>query len=629
MDPPITGRLAAMTRAAAQRLARYATRVLIVMMILTSLFMTALSRDRDLRSNLKYDLATASALLSPAFTAYRLAGEYKWREVLDLNRDELDHAVATWPRVHAAIYLQVFKTSEKLYIDSRTREVQSYDTIDPVSLRVRHGSWREGRPFLYADWDLSGDGREILRIAVTPRGYLLAQLRDLGVMVALLGAIGFGAHYYAEASRRRRFDRLVDIIARIVQHTGTREELIQALPAVTGAMLELDSVAIYLKEGNRIVPKAVYSKSTDAAAFLGSTDEEPITVDDDYPESLAMRENLLIVVSGAGSVAQLHIPMFRAAGSKPYIIAPISRGGEPPVGLLTAQRFAGLQREDPSHLRSCAELAALQLENIRGREALERMYRQMIRSTRTVTLGTVVPNIAHNMRTPLVTIGELLRSIDEDVDTIDRRELKQRLNAIEKSRVLCFEEIDSISRYRKLGSSPARTVDLRNGMNRVCDFLHGYLRIKGIDLQQKFCMERSPVIAMQELDFVQVMTNLLTNADEAFTELLGGGDHAADRRRFKIEVVVEANAAGNGVQISIADNGPGMPAAVLERIFEQDFTTKSEGTGAGLPYCKHVVEEAGGSIQAESIFGEGTTFTISLPVFMPYQATATRSLGAI
>jgi signal transduction histidine kinase len=629
MDPPMTGRLNALMTVVAQRSARYLTKSLIFLVTLALLVVTALSRDRDLRTDLKYDLATASAQLSPLFAGYRLAGEYKWHEVLGLSREELNHAVATWPRVHAAVYLQVFNTRDKLYIDSRTREVQSYDTIDPVSLKVRNGSWREGRPFLYADWDLSGDGREILRIAVTRRGYFLAQLRDLSVMLALLGAMGFGARYYREASRRRRFDRLVNAMTRIVQHTGTREELIQALPVVTGAILELDGVAIYLRDGNSIVPKAVYSKSADAAAFLGSTDEEQIAIDDDYPESLAMRENRLIVVSGARPFKKFHFTKFKAAGSHPYIIAPISRHGEAPIGLLTAQRFAGLQREHQSHLRSCAELAALQLENIRGREALERMYRQMIRSTRTVTLGTVVPNIAHNMRTPLVTIGELVRSIAEDVDTINRCELKQRLADIEKSRVLCFEEIDSISRYRKLGSSPARTVDLRNGMERVCGFLHGYFRIKGIDLQQRFLMATSPVIAMQELDFLQVMTNLLTNADEAFTELLGGGDQAADRRRFKIEVVVEANAAGDGVLISIADNGPGIRPEILDRIFEQDFTTKSEGTGAGLPYCKHVVEEAHGSIKAESTLGEGTTFTISLPDVMPYQAAATRSPGAI
>jgi len=234
----MTGRLNALMTVVAQRSARYLTKSLIFLVTLALLVVTALSRDRDLRTDLKYDLATASAQLSPLFAGYRLAGEYKWHEVLGLSREELNHAVATWPRVHAAVYLQVFNTRDKLYIDSRTREVQSYDTIDPVSLKVRNGSWREGRPFLYADWDLSGDGREILRIAVTRRGYFLAQLRDLSVMLALLGAMGFGARYYREASRRRRFDRLVNAMTRIVQHTGTREELIQALPVVTGAILE-------------------------------------------------------------------------------------------------------------------------------------------------------------------------------------------------------------------------------------------------------------------------------------------------------------------------------------------------------------------------------------------------------
>jgi two-component system NtrC family sensor kinase len=66
----------------------------------------------------------------------------------------------------------------------------------------------------------------------------------------------------------------------------------------------------------------------------------------------------------------------------------------------------------------------------------------------------------------------------------------------------------------------------------------------------------------------------------------------------------------------VIDDGPGIPADLLPRIFDPFFTTKDvgDGTGLGLSICHGIVAEHGGSIMAESRSGEGTTFTLSLPV---------------
>jgi signal transduction histidine kinase len=73
-------------------------------------------------------------------------------------------------------------------------------------------------------------------------------------------------------------------------------------------------------------------------------------------------------------------------------------------------------------------------------------------------------------------------------------------------------------------------------------------------------------------------------------------------------------ADGASVRITVADSGPGIPPERLPRIFKLFFTTKSSGTGFGLAVAKKIVERHGGTIAVESTVGQGTCFTIELPV---------------
>jgi signal transduction histidine kinase len=101
--------------------------------------------------------------------------------------------------------------------------------------------------------------------------------------------------------------------------------------------------------------------------------------------------------------------------------------------------------------------------------------------------------------------------------------------------------------------------------------------------------------------------NLLTNAAQA----LAGRDAA------KIAIVTSGDA--ESVVVKIIDNGPGIPADVLPRIWDPFFTTKDvgEGTGLGLSIVHELVERHGGEITCDTVVGTGTTFTVKLPRQMP------------
>ncbi|MGH7033099.1 MAG: sensor histidine kinase, partial [Stellaceae bacterium] len=102
----------------------------------------------------------------------------------------------------------------------------------------------------------------------------------------------------------------------------------------------------------------------------------------------------------------------------------------------------------------------------------------------------------------------------------------------------------------------------------------------------------------------QVVINLIENAAQA----MGSADKPANNGR----IVVTTAARLNVFEMVIADNGPGIPAENLAKVFEPLFSTKSFGTGLGLPVVKQIIEQHGGSIAIASEPGKGTRVTIKL-----------------
>jgi signal transduction histidine kinase len=107
----------------------------------------------------------------------------------------------------------------------------------------------------------------------------------------------------------------------------------------------------------------------------------------------------------------------------------------------------------------------------------------------------------------------------------------------------------------------------------------------------------------------QILVNLVTNAH----------DYSPERASIQ----VWARVADNGVEISVTDNGPGIPPAQLEHIFERfvrgdaGLTQRVGGTGLGLAISKSLVELHGGTIAADSVVGRGSSFRVTLPTAGP------------
>ncbi|MEO6951120.1 MAG: HAMP domain-containing sensor histidine kinase, partial [Polyangia bacterium] len=161
--------------------------------------------------------------------------------------------------------------------------------------------------------------------------------------------------------------------------------------------------------------------------------------------------------------------------------------------------------------------------------------------------------------------------------------------------------VGSLKGYSHLDQAEVAPADLHDGMENTLVMLQAELKY-GVNVVRRYG-ELPPVrVYVDELN--QVWTNLIHNAVQA----LGGQG----------EIVIETRRDGDDVVIVVADNGPGIPEAVMPKIFEPFFTTKpkGEGTGLGLGIVRQIIDKHAGTISVESRPGE-TRFIVRLPIAGP------------
>jgi PAS domain S-box-containing protein len=242
------------------------------------------------------------------------------------------------------------------------------------------------------------------------------------------------------------------------------------------------------------------------------------------------------------------------------------------------------------------------LKDIDDRKRLER---RLIQSERLSVIGKMASHLAHEIKNPLNSIllnAELLGDEINDLSaaaSADGTEARSLLDVILRE-VRQLRKVAEL--YLDFARSPknvTRRVSINGLLRQIIRFLKNECAEKNIRVLKSLSRE-VPASNVDPIKLKQAFLNVIRNAIEAV------GSNG--------ELAIASRLAGDQAEITVKDSGPGMTPEELEQLFTPFFTTKAAGTGLGLAYAQQVVLEHGGEIRCDSQPGEGTTFTIALPV---------------
>jgi signal transduction histidine kinase len=246
-------------------------------------------------------------------------------------------------------------------------------------------------------------------------------------------------------------------------------------------------------------------------------------------------------------------------------------------------------------------------------------YRQMTRvaalNEGLVQVGRLLAGIVHEIRGPVSVIrgnAELIR-----MERPDDRELLDRVDPIVRACQLLQVRLEHLMATVRSGPPVLEPIDLPGLVEEVAELFR-----KGTDPRNSRVLVettregRLPLVPADAGRLMQVLLNLLANAHEAIAVSGHGG-----RIELRVASAPGEGEDGDGVAIEVRDDGPGIPADLLGRIFDPFVTTKADGTGYGLYLAGEIVREHGGRISAENRPDGGAC----LRVWLPLTAAGTRA----
>lgn len=232
----------------------------------------------------------------------------------------------------------------------------------------------------------------------------------------------------------------------------------------------------------------------------------------------------------------------------------------------------------------------------------------LLQSSKMAALGKMAAGIAHEINNPLAVIAEkagwlkdLLAEVE--VDWPNKEEFLDTINKIEYHVDRAKKVTHRLLGFARRMEPVTEKVDVNRVLDESVSFLENEARFLNIEIIKDYDPDL-PLIYSDATQLQQVFLNLVDNAIDAIG------------RDGQIRLITKYQPRTNTVVIKVSDTGPGIPKELLSKIFDPFFTTKEvgKGTGLGLSITYSIVEKLGGKILVESEVGQGTTFTVILPV---------------
>jgi two-component system sensor kinase FixL len=234
---------------------------------------------------------------------------------------------------------------------------------------------------------------------------------------------------------------------------------------------------------------------------------------------------------------------------------------------------------------------------IRDVTEYKEMEDRVLHTERLAAVGNTMTHIAHEIKNPLLVIGDFVRQLIKVPGLDDKSHHKLSIIAEEVTQL--EEMVAEMREFVRRPTAQKRPGQLGDAIAAAMDLFQDTLADHRVTVRR---VEETPMppVTFDPKQVHQVLINLVKNAMEAMPE---GG-----------EITITSRVKGANAEISIADTGEGMSPDVAGKIFEPYFTTKAKGTGLGLAICQGIIRDHGGVILVDSTPGHGTTFTIQLPL---------------
>ena len=270
---------------------------------------------------------------------------------------------------------------------------------------------------------------------------------------------------------------------------------------------------------------------------------------------------------------------------------PLTTGHQPPRRLLVNVATTPLRDSDGAIAGTIVII-----EDISARVQLEE---QLQISEKMASIGLLAAGVAHEVNTPLTGISSFTQMLLQGAEPDDPR--TKVLEKIERQTFRAAKIVNGLLNLARPAQVDSGPVDLHAVINDVLSLLEHQLRNGRIQMRKELSAA-APIVQGIEYKLQQVFLNLFLNARDAMPK--GGW------------LTIVTRDGASAATVEIGDTGSGIPAEQLSRIYDPFFTTKEigKGTGLGLSITYGIVQEHGGTITCDSALGQGTRFTLTLPL---------------
>jgi len=267
----------------------------------------------------------------------------------------------------------------------------------------------------------------------------------------------------------------------------------------------------------------------------------------------------------------------------------------------TLDGFLGLIRDITERRQAEEEILQKNRKLEIVNDLLRSSQEQLMQSSKLAAIGELVSGVAHEVNNPLTTV--LVRS-EMLLDIIDDEEVLGHIEAIIRQAECAIGIVKNLLSFARKQDTEKAFISVNDSIETVVSLRSYELGLDNINIALELDPDLPSTLAdSQQLQ--QVFLNIVTNAEQAIKDVDSKG-----------EITIQSQTVGDVIQVTVADDGPGISKDIMGRIFEPFYTTKElgKGTGLGLSICHGIIGDHGGQIRIESAEGEGTTFTIELPI---------------